>query len=117
MVSPLDLVLLGPAPPYRGGIADTQVHFAKALQKQKKSVELWTFTTLYPTLIFPGKTQFSTENIEPSVRIHRKIHAFFPLPLIFSPKPIRLSQAAQRLSSQRVRATSIRPLTNKEASP
>ena len=79
MVSPLDLVLLGPAPPYRGGIADTQVHFAKALQKQKKSVELWTFTTLYPSLIFPGKTQFSTENIEPSVRIHRKIHAFFPL--------------------------------------
>lgn len=36
MASPLDLVLLGPAPPYRGGIADTQVHFAKALQKQKK---------------------------------------------------------------------------------
>ena len=71
----LDVVLLGPAPPYRGGIADTQWQFAQALQKQNKNVALWTFTQLYPEVLFPGKTQFSEEKVDNSVDIERKIHA------------------------------------------
>ena len=76
MTTTPDLILLGPAPPYRGGIADTQWQFAKELQRQKKSVLLWTFTQLYPAVLFPGKTQFSTETYESSVPVERKIHAY-----------------------------------------
>ena len=78
MTTTPDLILLGPAPPYRGGIADTQWQFAKELQRQKKSVLLWTFTQLYPAVLFPGKTQFSTETYESSVPVERKIHAYTP---------------------------------------
>ena len=74
----LDVVLLGPAPPYRGGIADTQGQFAQALQKQNKKVALWTFTQLYPKVLFPGKTQFSEEKVDTSELIERKIHAYHP---------------------------------------
>ena len=74
----LDVVLLGPAPPYRGGIADTQWQFAQALQKQNKKVALWTFTQLYPEVLFPGKTQFSEEKVDSSIDIERKIHAYHP---------------------------------------
>ena len=71
MTTTPDLILLGPAPPYRGGIADTQWQFAQELQRQKKSVLLWTFTHLYPAVLFPGKTQFST-NGQSSVLLNVK---------------------------------------------
>lgn len=74
----VDFILLGPAHPYRGGIADTQAHFAKALIDLGYTVELWTFTQLYPTFLFPGKTQFSQEKPLHSLPIVRKIHSYNP---------------------------------------
>ncbi len=74
----VDFILLGPAHPYRGGIADSQNHFAKALIDLGYSVELWTYTQLYPSLLFPGKTQFSEEELLFSLPISRKIHAYNP---------------------------------------
>ena len=49
----LDYLILGPAHPFRGGIADTQHELALALQKNGKRVELVTFTKLYPKIFFP----------------------------------------------------------------
>ena len=40
----LDYLILGPAHPFRGGIAETQHQFAQALQKQGKKLGLLTFT-------------------------------------------------------------------------
>ena len=59
----LDYLIIGPAYPFRGGIADTQHELAKALQKRGKEIELLTFTKLYPKVFFPGKTQLSDQNI------------------------------------------------------
>lgn len=75
----IDFLLIGPAYPYRGGIADTQYAFAKALTTNGYHVKLWTFTRLYPTVIFPGKTQFSKEVLKEKNTIERKIHAYNPL--------------------------------------
>lgn len=75
----LDYLILGPAHPFRGGIAETQHQFAKALQKQGKKVGLVTFTKLYPKLLFPGKTQLSTEEAPEDLSIYRAIHAYHPL--------------------------------------
>lgn len=74
----VNLILLGPAHPYRGGIADTNHAFATELNNQNISIELWTFTQLYPNIIFPGKTQYNTSEKEFSFPIHRKIHAYNP---------------------------------------
>ncbi len=75
---PLDYLILGPAHPYRGGIANTQHALAKSLLAQGYHVKLWTFTHLYPALLFPGKTQFSTETPPQEIYIERRIHAYFP---------------------------------------
>ncbi len=74
-----DIIILGPAFPYRGGIADTNHSFAKELQSKGYTVQLWTFTQLYPSILFPGTTQFSTERQQDTVNIKRKIHAYNPL--------------------------------------
>ena len=74
----LNLILLGPAHPFRGGIADTNHAFATELVNQNISFELWTFTNLYPSIVFPGKTQYQTSKKEFSFPIHRKIHAYNP---------------------------------------
>lgn len=76
---PLDFLLLGPAYPYRGGIANTQHSLAKGLIKQGYKVKLLTFTHLYPSFIFPGKTQFSEEGKGIKLSIERKVHAYHPL--------------------------------------
>lgn len=75
----LDYLIIGPAHPFRGGISETQHQFAKALQKQGKKVVLLTFTKLYPKLLFPGKTQLSTEEAPADLSIYKAIHAYHPL--------------------------------------
>ena len=60
----LDYLFLGPAKPFRGGIAETQNYLAEAISSKGFKVEVWTFTKLYPKLLFPGKSQFDKFKIE-----------------------------------------------------
>ena len=76
---PLDFLLLGPAFPYRGGISNTQQALAESLISQGYSVKLFTFTQLYPSFFFPGKSQFTVAVENPCLPIERKIHAYHPL--------------------------------------
>lgn len=74
----LDILLIGPAHPYRGGIAETQHEFANALQNHSKQVLLWTFSHLYPNFLFKGESQYINTNLEFNLNILRKIHAYNP---------------------------------------
>ncbi|MDX1547850.1 MAG: glycosyltransferase [Rhodothermales bacterium] len=56
--SPKRLVLVGPMPPYRGGIAHFMEAMYRGLRGRGHAVEAVTFTRQYPALLFPGKTQF-----------------------------------------------------------
>jgi glycosyltransferase involved in cell wall biosynthesis len=47
--------------PFRGGIAQFNASLYRALQNDDNQVEAFTFTTQYPSLLFPGDTQFVTE--------------------------------------------------------
>ena len=85
----LDFLLLGPAAPYRGGIADTQYALAKSLSTQGYKVKLLSFTQLYPTFLFPGKSQFTEESQKQCLSIERGIHAYNPLNWIGVAKKIR----------------------------
>lgn len=51
------IVILGPASPYRGGIATGNDILADELKKNH-TVKIINFTVQYPNLLFPGKTQF-----------------------------------------------------------
>jgi len=73
------VILLGPAHPFRGGIADTQVQLALNLKALGDEVVVYTFTTQYPKILFPGKTQYSDEKPPDGIIVQRKIHSFNPL--------------------------------------
>ena len=58
----MNILLIGPLPPLRGGISDFNKELLKNLSKIHK-VEAISFTYLYPKFIFPGKSQFGSEII------------------------------------------------------
>jgi D-inositol-3-phosphate glycosyltransferase len=57
IVSHPRIVLVGPAAPFRGGIAHFSNRLAQAME-EAADVRLVTFTRQYPTLLFPGDSQF-----------------------------------------------------------
>ncbi|MGB0199336.1 MAG: glycosyltransferase [Flavobacteriaceae bacterium] len=73
------IVIVGPAYPYRGGIADTNEALAQALIKTGKQVRIVSFEVLYPQFLFPGKTQFSSGTPPDELQIDRKLHSLHPL--------------------------------------
>ena len=72
------VLLLGPAHPFRGGIANTQNYLAQNLDALGHEVTLFTFTIQYPRLLFPGKTQFTEDKAPDQLNSKRKIHSFNP---------------------------------------
>jgi glycosyltransferase involved in cell wall biosynthesis len=73
------VLLLGPAYPYRGGIADTQNYLAQNLSRLGHKVLVYTFKYQYPKLLFPGKTQYSSVPMPKGIDIKRKIHSINPV--------------------------------------
>lgn len=74
----MKIIILGPAHPYRGGISDTNEALCRNLQSQGHKVSIWTFRLQYPTLLFPGKTQFSESERPKGISIKRKINSISP---------------------------------------
>ena len=72
------IVIIGPAHPYRGGIADTNESLAQALIELGQDVEIFSFSRLYPSRLFPGKTQFSSKEKPEGIDIERRIDSIGP---------------------------------------
>ncbi len=70
-VSPKEMILIGPAPPYRGGIAHFMQATYKGLEARGHIVEIVNFRRQYPDLLFPGKTQYDPDarELSSSVRL------------------------------------------------
>lgn len=64
--------------PYRGGISDSTHSLCNELIKKGLNTEVWTFSLLYPSLIFPGKTQYSNEKYNQKFKIRRLINTINP---------------------------------------
>ena len=73
------IVLIGPAYPYRGGIAHFLESTYQALVKRGHSVTVVTFSRQYPSLLFPGKTQFEEEQRSVQWSDHQLIDSINPL--------------------------------------
>lgn len=58
---PFSIVIIGPAHPLRGGLASFNERLARAFQQQGNNIVLYTFSLQYPSLFFPGTTQYSSE--------------------------------------------------------
>ena len=53
----MKITILGPAHPYRGGLASIMETMARVFQQRGNEVKIETFTLQYPSLLFPGKSQ------------------------------------------------------------
>jgi len=73
-----DIILLGPAHPYRGGLAAFNERLARELISRGHRVVIYTFTLQYPSFLFPGKSQFSTTTAPADIPIIRRLHALNP---------------------------------------
>ena len=75
----MHIVLLGTAYPFRGGLATFNERLARQLQAEGHQVEIITFTLQYPSFLFPGKTQYSTEKPPTDLRISQLVNSCNPL--------------------------------------
>lgn len=70
--------IIGAAFPYRGGLASYNERLAEEFTKEGFDVSVETFTLQYPSLLFPGKTQFSGEKPPEHLKIERTINSVNP---------------------------------------
>ena len=75
----MKIVILGTAYPYRGGLATFNERLAQQMVAEGHEVEVWTFTLQYPSFLFPGKTQYSTEQAPKGLTIRRVLNSCNPL--------------------------------------
>jgi D-inositol-3-phosphate glycosyltransferase len=74
----MKIISIGPAYPYRGGLASFNDRLARQFSSEGHQVEIFTFRLQYPKLLFPGKTQF-TDSLPPKdIKITRKINSVNP---------------------------------------
>lgn len=74
----MKIVILGPAHPYRGGLATIMHTMAREYQSRGHDVMIYTFTVQYPSLLFPGKTQFTDSPAPEDLRIERVVSTVNP---------------------------------------
>jgi glycosyltransferase involved in cell wall biosynthesis len=72
------IIIIGPAHPLRGGIATFNQRLAKQFIEEGYECEIISFSLQYPSLLFPGKTQFSNEPPPEGLTIHKWINSVNP---------------------------------------
>lgn len=74
----MKVVLIGPAYPLRGGIANFNEALAQAFYKKDIDTEIISFSLQYPSFLFPGKTQFSESKAPEHIKITSLINSVNP---------------------------------------
>lgn len=85
----MKITILGPAHPYRGGIAALNERLAEQLVHEGHQVNVVSFTLQYPSILFPGKTQMTTEPAEFTFPITQELNSVNPFSWVKTGKRIR----------------------------
>ena len=75
----MKITILGPAHPYRGGLASIMEIMARTFQRRGDEVDIKTFTLQYPSLLFPGESQTVATPPPADLRICRCGNTMNPL--------------------------------------
>jgi D-inositol-3-phosphate glycosyltransferase len=75
---PRKIIIIGPAFPLRGGIANFNEALCRALNKKNNHTKIISFSLQYPSFLFPGKTQFDTGEGPKDLSIETKINSINP---------------------------------------
>ena len=71
----MKIALIGPFPPYRGGISMFNHSLSKEFEKNHTVFRI-SFSMMYPKILFPGKSQFSDFNASKSDKIINSLNPF-----------------------------------------
>jgi D-inositol-3-phosphate glycosyltransferase len=73
-------IIIGPAFPYRGGIANFNEALCRSFIANGTTSEIVSFTLQYPSVLFPGKTQYDTSGNKPEkIVITESINSINPI--------------------------------------
>ena len=75
----MKITILGPAHPYRGGLASILEIMARTFLRRGDDVDIKTFTLQYPSLLFPGESQTVATPPPADLRIRRCVNTVNPL--------------------------------------
>jgi len=75
----MKIISLGPAHPYRGGLASFNDRLAQQFTEEEHEIEILTFRLQYPRILFPGKTQYTDGPPPEGIRISRRMNSVNPL--------------------------------------
>lgn len=73
------VIIIGPAHPLRGGLATFNQRLAKQFTDEGHECSIVSFSLQYPSFLFPGTTQYSSDPAPDDVRIHTLINSINPL--------------------------------------
>lgn len=74
----MKFLLIGPAFPLRGGIANFNTALYQELLQQGHDVVIYSFALQYPNFLFPGKTQFEEGEKPENLKVKTKINSINP---------------------------------------
>lgn len=89
----MKIMIVGPAYPYRGGIAAFGERLAREFAAEGHDVEMVTFTLQYPSFLFPGKTQYSEDPAPAGLHVERLINSINPFNWIRVGRALRKKKA------------------------
>jgi D-inositol-3-phosphate glycosyltransferase len=84
----LKIVSIGPANPLRGGIAKFNESFAIACKKAGHETEIVSYRYLYPSFLFPGKSQYTADPPTADLKINSWLHSINPFNWFVSARKI-----------------------------
>lgn len=73
------LVIIGPGWPLRGGLSAFDEQLARTFTAKEITSRIETFSLQYPSILFPGTSQYTTEPSPTDVKIHAGINSINPL--------------------------------------
>ena len=75
----MKVVIIGPAHPLRGGLASFNQRLARQFSNEGHECSIVSFSLQYPSFLFPGTTQYSSDAAPGDVTIHTLINSVNPL--------------------------------------
>ncbi|MCC6289875.1 MAG: glycosyltransferase [Chitinophagaceae bacterium] len=73
------VIIIGPAHPLRGGLATFDERLCRQFLNEGHQCSIYSFSLQYPSFLFPGTTQYSSEPAPIDIDIHSAINSINPL--------------------------------------
>jgi glycosyltransferase involved in cell wall biosynthesis len=75
---PRSIIIIGPGHPLRGGLATFNQRLCKQFLDERNECCIYSFSLQYPSFLFPGTTQYSTEPPPADMEIYSIINSVHP---------------------------------------